>query len=49
MQVPSTCDIAVGDIITLGISHPCTTFDKWDVLYGVNERYDVVSAFKTYF
>ena len=21
--------IAVGDLVRLGISHPCTTFDKW--------------------
>lgn len=49
MELPARSDIAVGDIVILGISHPCTTFDRWDVLYGVNSRYDVISAFKTYF
>lgn len=49
LRVPADAAIAVGDIVMLGISHPCTTFDKWDVLYGVDDAYNVVSAFKTFF
>lgn len=49
MRIPADCALSVGDIVILGISHPCTTFDKWDVLYGVDDTYNVVSAFKTYF
>jgi D-serine dehydratase len=41
--------IAIGDIVSLGISHPCTRFDKWDVLYGVDDSYNIIEAFKTYF
>jgi D-serine dehydratase len=29
LDVPETCDLAVGDRICFGISHPCTAFDKW--------------------
>jgi D-serine dehydratase len=42
-------DLAVKDRIAVGISHPCTTFDRWEYLYRVNERYDVVSIVRTFF
>jgi D-serine dehydratase len=41
--------LRVGDIVVLGVAHPCTTFDKWQVLFVVNDRYDIVSAVKTWF
>jgi D-serine dehydratase len=39
----------VGDLIGFGVSHPCTTFDKWRWLPVVNDDYRVVSAITTYF
>jgi D-serine dehydratase len=42
-------DLAVKDRIAVGISHPCTTFDRWEYLYRVNERYDIVSIVRTFF
>jgi D-serine dehydratase len=42
-------DLAVKDRIAVGISHPCTTFDRWEYLYRVNDRYDVVSIVRTFF
>jgi D-serine dehydratase len=39
----------VGDRVGLGISHPCTTFDKWRWMAVVDEHYDVVDAIVTYF
>lgn len=39
----------VGDLIGCGISHPCTTFDKWRVLYTVDDDYRVTGAIRTYF
>jgi D-serine dehydratase len=39
----------VGDKIGLGISHPCTTFDKWQWMPIVNDDYDVVDAITTNF
>jgi D-serine dehydratase len=42
-------DLAVKDRIAVGISHPCTTFDRWEYLYRVNDRYDIVSMVRTFF
>ena len=39
----------VGDLVGLGISHPCTTFDKWRWMAVVDECYDVVDAITTCF
>jgi len=39
----------VGDMVGLGISHPCTTFDKWRWMAVVNDDYDVIDAIVTYF
>lgn len=40
---------AVGEAVALGISHPCTTFDKWRWMPVVDERYRVVDAITTCF
>jgi len=29
---PGTDPLAVGDVLRLGISHPCTAFDKWRLI-----------------
>jgi D-serine dehydratase len=39
----------VGDLVGLGISHPCTTFDKWRWMAVVDQHYDVVDAIVTMF
>jgi hypothetical protein len=39
----------VADLIGLGISHPCTTFDKWQLIPLVNDNYDVVDCIHTFF
>jgi D-serine dehydratase len=39
----------VGDRIGLGISHPCTTFDKWRWMPVVDEAWRVVDAITTHF
>jgi D-serine dehydratase len=39
----------VGDRIGLGISHPCTTFDKWHWMPVVDDGYDVVDAVTIHF
>ncbi|WP_181763170.1 amino acid deaminase [Mesorhizobium sp. B2-4-13] len=49
MHYPAAAAVRIGDRISLGISHPCTTFDKWDVLFLVNDDYDIIGAVKTYF
>jgi len=40
---------AVSELIGLGISHPCTTFDKWRLIPLVNDKYDVVDCIHTFF
>jgi D-serine dehydratase len=49
LAIPTDSPLAVGDLVCLGISHPCTTFDKWQLLYVCDDRYDVVDAIRTYF
>ena len=49
MGVPANSPLNFGDMVGFGISHPCTTFDKWQVLCIVDEAYDVVSAVRTFF
>ena len=41
--------LRVGDRVALGISHPCTTFDKWRWLPVVDADYRVVDAVVTCF
>ena len=31
-----TADLAVGDVVRLGISHPCTALDKWRLVPGID-------------
>jgi D-serine dehydratase len=40
---------AVGDRIVLGISHPCTAFDKWRLVPVVDDAYNVTGGVLTYF
>lgn len=49
LQLAPGSDIQVGDLLGFGVSHPCTTFDKWRYLFRVNEQYDVSGAVATYF
>jgi D-serine dehydratase len=44
-----TRGLQVGDRVCLGISHPCTTFDKWRWMPIVDEGYTVVDAIVTCF
>ena len=41
--------LQVGDLVCLGISHPCTTFDKWRWMPLVDANYTVVDAITTCF
>jgi D-serine dehydratase len=41
--------LQVGDLVALGISHPCTTFDKWRWMPVVDENYRVCDALVTCF
>lgn len=41
--------LRVGDVIELGLSHPCTTFDKWDLIPVVDDDGRVIDAIVTLF
>jgi len=46
---PLCASLTVGDLVACGISHPCTTFDKWQVLLAVDDNYNVTQAVNTFF
>jgi D-serine dehydratase len=39
----------VGELVCCGISHPCTSLDKWRVIPVVNEDYEVIDLYRTFF
>lgn len=49
MLVPEDSPLRLGDMVSFGVSHPCLTFDKWQLLLVVNDAYDVIGAVKTFF
>jgi D-serine deaminase-like pyridoxal phosphate-dependent protein len=49
LSVPGDCALAPGDLVCLGISHPCTAFDKWRVIPVTDDDYRVVDAVHTFF
>jgi D-serine dehydratase len=42
-------DVAIGDLVAFGISHPCTTFDRWTHLHVVSDDYDLLTTIRTFF
>jgi len=49
LQIPAPADARVGDLVGCGISHPCTTFDKWRWMPVVDDDYGVRGAIRTFF
>jgi len=49
LALPPDSPLAVGDMLAFGMGHPCTTFDKWQVMMLVDPAYDVVGAIRTFF
>ncbi len=49
---PETTEVAIGDVARLGLSHPCTAFDKWNlipVLADTGTDNTVVDLIHTFF
>ena len=42
-------EFSLAQLIGLGISHPCTTFDKWGLIPLVNDDYDLIGCMQTFF
>ena len=49
MTVPADSPLAYGDMVSFGVSHPCLTFDRWQVIMVVDDAYNVKSAVRTFF
>lgn len=49
LRLPADADVAVGDLVACGVSHPCTTFDRWQMIYVVDDAYTVTGAIRTFF
>lgn len=45
----SGTDLRVGDLLELGISHPCTAFDKWRAIPVLDADHRVVDVVTTWF
>lgn len=42
-------ELAVGEVLSLGISHPCTALERWRVVPLIDRAGDVIEAMPTYF
>jgi D-serine deaminase-like pyridoxal phosphate-dependent protein len=42
-------ELAVADTVRLGISHPCTTFDRWQHLIALDDHDRIVDVVRTFF
>ncbi|MFV3126917.1 amino acid deaminase [Niveispirillum sp. KHB5.9] len=49
LSLPDDSPLRVGDMVCFGISHPCTTFDKWRLLSLVEDDYRVSGGVLTFF
>ena len=49
LSVPADDGLDVGDLVGVGVSHPCTTFDKWPLLMLVDDARTVVGGVRTFF
>nr|WP_198429068.1 alanine racemase [Nocardia bovistercoris] len=53
MRLPADAELSVGDVVRLGLSHPCTAFDKWRLIPVVDDadalRPRVIDLVHTFF
>ena len=49
LELPAEAELQVGDLVGCGVNHPCTSFDKWQVLFEVDDTYKVLGAIRTFF
>ena len=49
IEIPKDAPFEVGDLLSFGVSHPCTTFDRWQLIYEIDEQHNVIGAIKTFF
>ena len=39
----------VGDLVGFGVAHPCTTFDKWPLIFTIDDDYRILDGLRTFF
>lgn len=49
VRLPTGHPLGPGDLLGAGISHPCTTFDRWRLLLLTDDSYRVTGAARTFF
>ena len=49
LDVAPSESIEVGDLVGLGISHPCTTHDKWQMMPLLDDERRVIDCVRSYF
>jgi D-serine dehydratase len=49
LTYPDHVRLEIGEKVRCGISHPCTAFDKWRVIPVVDDGYNVIDLYRTYF
>lgn len=49
LALPEDEPLEVGDLVALALSHPCTTFDKWQLIPVARQDGTVVSYVRTFF
>ncbi len=49
LDVPADSPLRPGDKLGFGISHPCLTFDRWKLLFVVDDAYRVIGGVQTCF
>jgi D-serine deaminase-like pyridoxal phosphate-dependent protein len=49
LKVPGNVQVSIGDVVALGLSHPCTTMDKWRAVPVLDAQDHVIDYVRTYF
>jgi D-serine dehydratase len=49
LRISNGDDVEVGDLICFGISHPCTTFDRWRLTHLVDDNWTSIGVMPTFF
>ena len=49
VTLPAGANVAIGDVVEFGISHPCTCLDRHAILYGLDPDHTVSAAYLTSF
>jgi len=49
IELPAEVNLDPGDLVGFGTTHPCTTFDRWQVIPIIDDGFAVIDAVRTFF